>query len=69
MPGESLIYLSEIVYKPAGKHLFIQLHHNENTGVEAAIRITEREGGRLINIENNDARSIIFRLDNEIDCN
>jgi hypothetical protein len=64
--GESTIHISETVYQPAGKHLFIRLHDNESTGSEAATEIMQKEGGRLVSIENNGERNIGFRLKNKI---
>ena len=41
--------------------VFINLHDNETTSVNAATKILEEEGGQLIEIENNEQRMIQFR--------
>ena len=43
--------------------VFINLHDDEVTSVEAAKRVLEEQGGLLIEIENNAQRNIRFRLD------
>jgi hypothetical protein len=42
--------------------VFINLHDDETTSVDAARRILEQEGGLLIEVENNLQRNIRFRL-------
>lgn len=42
--------------------VYINLHDNENSSVEAALVVLEQQGGTLIKIENNEQRVIAFRL-------
>lgn len=44
--------------------VFIKLHDDESTSVDATEKILEEEGGLLIEIENNSRRNIKFRLGN-----
>ena len=43
--------------------VFINLHDDEITSVDAAKRILQEHGGMLIEVENNSQRNISFRLD------
>ena len=81
-PVESKISISEktIFYQLAGNIIpiklrqygdrtdivFINLHDDEVTSVDAAKRILEQYGGLLIEIENNAQRNIRFRLDRQL---
>jgi len=42
--------------------VFINLHHNEFTAVDAAKKLLQQHGGILIEIENNRQRNVHFRL-------
>lgn len=52
-------------YGKKSKNVFISLHDDEYTSVEATKRLLEKTGGLLIEIENNEKRNIRFRLGNQ----
>jgi hypothetical protein len=49
--------------RPASKHLFCNLHDDENTAVEAGLIALRRLGGRLVELRHGSKRNITFRLD------
>jgi hypothetical protein len=51
--------------RPGSKHLFCNLHDDENTGVEAGLIALRRSGGRLVELQHGGMRHISFRLDGE----
>src|SRR5262245_64210976 len=48
--------------RPGSKHLFCNLHDDENTSVEAGL-VALRRGGRLVELRHAGKRDIAFRLD------
>lgn len=65
--GETKISVVERHCYPCNSHvLFVNLHHDETTSVEAAKQYLDKIGGRIINIENNGKRLVNFRFNNEI---
>ena len=60
--GETKISVIERCYYPCHPGvLFINLHHNETTSLNAGKQYLNRIGGRLINIDNNGERLINFK--------
>jgi hypothetical protein len=51
--------------RPGSKHLFCNLHDDENTAVEAGLIALRRSGGRLVELQHGGMRDISFRLDGE----
>lgn len=49
--------------RPGSKHLFCNLHDDENTSVEAGLITLRRAGGRLVELRHGGKRDIAFRLD------
>jgi hypothetical protein len=49
--------------RPGPKHLFCNLHDDENTSVEAGLVALRRSGGRLVELQHGGPRHIAFRLD------
>jgi len=60
MLGEKKIIIKIIRFGTNERTVLINLHHNENTSLEAARGVLERTGGLLINIENDNERFISF---------
>lgn len=60
--AENIIPLKIQQYGEQTDIVFINLHDDETTSVDAARRILEQEGGLLIEVENNLQRNIRFRL-------
>ncbi|HEY6063539.1 MAG TPA: hypothetical protein VIV35_08020, partial [Chitinophagaceae bacterium] len=60
--GERTLPIRVFQYGDLKNIVFINLHDNENTSVDAAKSILEIKGGTLIKIENNDQRVVRFRL-------
>ncbi|HEX2845544.1 MAG TPA: hypothetical protein VHN59_03265 [Chitinophagaceae bacterium] len=58
--GDKKILIKMIRFGTNVRTVLINLHHNENTSLEAARRVLERRGGLLINIENDNERFISF---------
>ena len=58
--GNKRIELKLIYYGNNSRTVLLNLHHNENTAVEAAKRVLSESGGMLICIENNNERFIEF---------
>ena len=59
--GEKILPLKVQQYGDRNDIVFINLHDDETTSVEATKRILEEKGGLLIEIENNQQRMIRFR--------
>ena len=51
--------------QPGSKHVFCNLHDDENTAVEAGLVALRRFGGRLVELQHGGRRDITFRLDGE----
>jgi hypothetical protein len=51
--------------RPGSKHVFCNLHDDENTAVEAGLIALRRFGGRLVELRHGGTRDITFRLDGE----
>jgi hypothetical protein len=49
--------------RPGSKHLFCNLHDDENTAVEAGLVALRRSGGRLVELKHGGPRDLSFRLD------
>ena len=49
--------------RPGSRHLFCNLHDDENTAVEAGLVALRRSGGRLVELQHGGQRDISFRLD------
>ncbi len=60
--GSTIIPVKTFQYGDEKKLIFINLHADENTSVEAAKMVLEKKGGLLIKIENNNERLICFEL-------
>ena len=60
--GETAIDV--VISERAGsKHLFCNLHDDENTAVQAGLVALRRSGGRLVELQHGGQRDIAFRLD------
>ncbi len=62
--GEKKIILKVFQYGEVKDLVYVNVHDNESTSVEAAKSLLEINGGTLLKIENNQQRSIRFRLKN-----
>jgi hypothetical protein len=51
--------------RPESKHLFCNLHDDENTAVKAGLIALRRFGGRLVELQHSGGRDITFRLNGE----
>lgn len=60
--GQTVIPIKLIQYGERKDIVYINLHDDEQTAVDAAKIILEKEGGLLIKIENREKRNIRFRL-------
>jgi hypothetical protein len=60
--GESPIAVKVMQYGESKKLVYINVHADEYTSLQAAQRLLQQEGGMLIKIENNNKRNIRFRL-------
>ncbi|MBL0335227.1 MAG: hypothetical protein IPP73_07920 [Chitinophagaceae bacterium] len=60
--GDRRLPVKILQFGPANGIVYINLHDNENSSVDAALVVLEQQGGTLIKIENNDQRVISFRL-------
>ncbi len=60
--GETMVPVKVIQYGDRKDIVYINLHDDEQTSVDAAKMLLEQEGGLLIKIENNKKRNIRFRL-------
>ena len=60
--AENIVPIKILQYGERTDIVFINLHDDELTSVDAAKRILEEHGGMLIEIENNSKRNIHFRL-------
>jgi hypothetical protein len=49
--------------RPGSKHLYCNLHDDENTAVEAGLVALRRSGGRLVELRHGGPRDLSFRLD------
>lgn len=61
MLGNKKIFIKIIRFGTNARTVLINLHHNENTSLEAAKMVLGKKGGVLINIENDNERFIEFR--------
>lgn len=52
-----------IAERPGSRHLFCNLHDDENTSVEAGLVALRRSGGRLVELQHGGPRDLSFRLD------
>jgi hypothetical protein len=50
---------------PGSRHLYCNLHDDENTSVEAGLAVVRRRGGRLIELRHGGRRNITFQLRGE----
>lgn len=62
--GENIVPIKMQQYGETDEIVFISLHDDEFTSVNAAKKLLEEKGGLLIEIENNLQRNIRFRLGN-----
>jgi hypothetical protein len=62
--GETTVDVA-ISERPGSKHLFCNLHDDENTSVEAGLIALRRFGGRLVELQHGGTRDVRFRLDGE----
>lgn len=60
--GETPVVIRHIQYGEATDLVYINLHADETTSIQAAQALLEKEGGLLVKIENNNKRNIRFRL-------
>jgi hypothetical protein len=51
--------------RPGSKHVFCNLHDDENTAVEAGLIVLGRSGGRLVELQHGGKRDVTFRLGGE----
>ncbi len=51
--------------RPGARHLFCNLHDDENTSVEAGLAALRRSGGRLVELRHGGEREVSFRLSGE----
>jgi hypothetical protein len=58
--GDKKVIIKTISFGTNTRTVLINLHHNENTSLEAAKKVLEQKGGLLINIENDNERFIEF---------
>ncbi len=49
--------------KPGSQFLFVNLHDDENTGVQAGLKVLEKWGGRLVELRHSGHRDVSFRLE------
>lgn len=61
--GTTIIPVKTFQYGTKPNNVFIHLHDDETTAVEAAKTVLKEKGGLLIKIENNNKRLITFILD------
>jgi hypothetical protein len=65
--GESTVDIAiSTSERPGSKHFFCNLHHDENTAVEAGLIVLSHHGGRLVELQHGGKRNIRFRLDGEV---
>jgi hypothetical protein len=60
--GETPIVIKSIQYGEATDIIYINLHSDEMTSIQAAHALLEKEGGLMVKIENYNKRNIRFRL-------
>lgn len=60
--GETQILIKKMQYGDVKDVLYINLHDDEKSSVEAAQSLLKKEGGLLVKFENNRKRNIRFRL-------
>lgn len=60
--GETQIIIKQMQYGDVKDIVYINLHDDEQSSVEAAQNLLKKEGGLLIKFENNRKRNIRFRL-------
>lgn len=60
--GETPVIIKHVQYGEASDLVYINLHADEITSIQAAQALLEKEGGLLIKIENYNKRNIRFRL-------
>lgn len=64
--GDKRIFVKTSVYGNARSTVFVNLHHNELTSLQAAQTVLSEKGGILINIENNNERFISFSMNGRV---
>src|SRR6185436_15683835 len=60
--GESIVPIRIMQYGETKDRVYINLHADEVTSIQAATSLLEKQGGLFIRIENNKQRNIRFRL-------
>jgi hypothetical protein len=60
--GETQMLIKQMQYGDVNDVVYINLHDDEQSSVEAAQSLLKREGGLLVKFENNRKRNIRFRL-------
>lgn len=60
--GESSVAIKVMQYGDSKNLVYVNVHADEFTSLQAAQRLLQQEGGLLIKIENNNKRNIRFRL-------
>ena len=63
--GDRAVTLLKSTYGTPQPYTFLQLHDNETTGEEAAIKYLQQNGGVLLSIENNRERNVSFCLNGQ----
>ena len=54
-----------ITERPGSRHLYCNLHDDENTSVEAGLIALRRSGGRLVELQHGGMRHVSFKLDGD----
>lgn len=60
--GETIVPIKRVQYGSSKEVVYINLHADEYTSVQAAEALLRKEGGYLIKIDNNNKRNIRFKL-------
>jgi hypothetical protein len=58
--GESSVQIS--IYQRGIGPTFVNMHENENTSVQAALKVIDERGGRLMQLQHSGERHVKFRL-------
>lgn len=64
--GDDNVHIKLYQYGPDKDAVYINLHSDETTSVEAAKKLLETKGGLLIKLENGNKRNITFLLDGAV---
>lgn len=64
--GETQIPIKIEQYGNRSDIIYINLHHDEKTSVEATRKLLRKEGGLLIKLENKNKRNLQFRMGNRL---